>query len=282
MNHKSLLTQFERQLRVEERSSATVAKYMHDARDFLEYIGKEDLDKEQVIHYKEQLLKRYKVSSVNFMLAAVNCFLRFSGHPDCVVKLYKMQREAFREEDRELSKEEYRRLLCAAQNGKKQRLFLLLQTITSTGIRVSELRFITVESLALRRARVSLKGKSRLVILPHRLCRELSDYARKQGIQAGSIFVTHTRKPLDRSNILHERKALAKKARVKAEKIFPHNLRHFFALTYYKVEHNVCHLADLLGHANINTTRIYTLTSCKEQEQQINNLGLLMFSDLVL
>lgn len=276
MVHKRLLEQFERQLRVEEKSSSTIEKYMHDIRDFLDFLGEEDLDKERVITYKEQLLGQYKISSANSMLAAVNCYLRYVKRPDCVVKLYKLQREAFREENRELSKEEYLRLLYAAQNDKKQRLFFLLQTIASTGIRVSELRFITVESLACRRARVSLKGKSRQVILPGRLCRELLGYAKGKGIKSGSVFVTRTGKPLDRSNILHEMKALAKKARVEVEKIFPHNLRHLFALTYYMAEKNVCHLADLLGHSNINTTRIYTLASCEEQEQQINNLGLLL------
>ncbi len=271
-----LLEQFEKQLRVEEKSNATILKYAHDVRNFLQNIKEEPLHKEQVIAYKENLRKHYKITSTNSMLAAINSFLRFIGRPDCVVKLYKMQRETFREENKELSREEYIRLLNAAKNMGKQRLFLLLQTIASTGIRVSELRFITVESLSLRRARVSLKGKTRLVILPRRLCRELADYAKGRQIQTGSVFITRTGNPLDRSNILHEMKALSKKAEVREEKIFPHNLRHLFALTYYMAERNICHLADLLGHANINTTRIYTLASCEEQEQQINNLGLLM------
>ena len=168
------------------------------------------------------------------------------------------------------------RLLKVAKKRKRPRLFYLLQTIASTGIRVSELKFITIEALVLRRAQVSLKGKTRVVILPQRLCRELYDYARDNGIKTGSVFVTRTGKPLDRSNILHEMKSLSKEAKVEEEKLFLHNLRHLFALTYYMSEHNICHLADLLGHANINTTRIYTLASCEEQEQQINNLGLLM------
>lgn len=277
MNGQMLLEQFGIQLRAEEKSTATILKYRHDVGDFLKYIeGEKELQKEQVIHYKEHLSEHYKITSVNSMLAAVNSFLRFIGRPDCVVKLYKIQREAFRSEYRELSKEEYMRLLNAAKMMGKRRLFFLLQTIASTGIRVSELPFITVESLSLRRARVSLKGKTRFVILPKRLCRELMSYAKGMGITSGSIFITRTGKPLDRSNILHEMKTLSKKADVNEEKIFPHNLRHLFALTYYMSERNVCHLADLLGHANINTTRIYTLASCEEQEQQINNLGLLM------
>ena len=199
-----LLEQFEKQLRVEEKSNATILKYAHDVRNFLQNIKEEPLHKEQVIAYKESLRKHYKITSTNSMLAAINSFLRFIGRPDCVVKLYKMQRETFREENKELSREEYIRLLNAAKNMGKQRLFLLLQTIASTGIRVSELRFITVESLSLRRARVSLKGKTRLVILPRRLCRELADYAKGRQIQTGSVFITRTGNPLDRSNILHE------------------------------------------------------------------------------
>lgn len=277
MKKQDLIERFKKQLRVAEKSNATILKYAHDVGDFLKYIGEtENLQKEQVISYKECLLKRYKVTSANSMLAAINSFLRFLGRPDCVVKLYKMQRESFRESHRELTKEEYIRLLNTAKTRKNQRLFLLLQTIASTGIRVSELRFITVEALSLNRARVSLKGKTRLVILPKKLCLELFAYAKENGIKTGSIFVTRTGKPLDRSNILHEMKNLSKKAEVDKEKIFPHNLRHLFAFTYYMVERNICHLADLLGHANINTTRIYTLASCEEQEQQINNLGLLM------
>lgn len=270
------IEEFRKQLKIEEKSNATVLKYTHDVSDFLHYVGEKQIKKELVIAYKEYLLKQYKITSANSMLAAVNCFLRFTGYSDCVVKLYKIQRETFREKNKELSKEEYLRLLKVAKNRKRQRLFFWLQTIASTGIRVSELPFITVEALALRRAQVSLKGKTRVVLLPQRLCRELYDYARKNGIQSGSVFVTRSGKPLDRSNILHEMKSLSKEAKVEEEKLFPHNLRHLFALTYYMSERNVCHLADLLGHANINTTRIYTLASCEEQEHQINNLGLLM------
>lgn len=267
---------FGKQLQIEEKSRATISKYTHDVENFLNYMGENDLKKELVIAYKERLLKQYKITSANSMLAAVNSFLRFVGYADCVVKLYKIQRETFRERNKELSKEEYMRLLKVAKKRKRPRLFYLLQTIASTGIRVSELKFITIEALVLRRAQVSLKGKTRVVILPQRLCRELYDYARDNGIKTGSVFVTRTGKPLDRSNILHEMKSLSKEAKVEEEKLFLHNLRHLFALTYYMSEHNICHLADLLGHANINTTRIYTLASCEEQEQQINNLGLLM------
>lgn len=270
------LERFEKQLTAEEKSTATVSKYVRDAREFLYYIGSDtDISKEQVIAYKQHLAERYKLSSANSMLAAVNSYLRFTGCAHCVVKTYKMQRETFRERDRELSLEEYKSLLEAARKKGKRRLFFLMQTIAATGIRVSELPFITVESLRIRRARVSLKGKSRFVILPKQLCRELQQYAKERHIPSGSIFVTRTGKPLDRSNILHEMKALAKDAKVKEEKIFPHNLRRLFAVTYYHAEHDLCRLADLLGHSNINTTRMYTMVSCEEQERQIDNLGLL-------
>ena len=250
------LERFERQLRAEEKSQATVAKYIRDTKAFLRYIGDAKLiTKERVIAYKQYLSINYKVSSANSMLAAVNSFLRFIGYTDCVVKSFKMQREVFRERNRELSKEEYQRLLDVARGKGKLRLFYLMQTIAATGIRVSELPFITVESLYVRRARVLLKGKSRMVILPRKLCRN--------------------GRPLDRSNILHEMKALSQEAKVSKEKIFPHNLRHLFAVTYYNTAQDLCRLADLLGHSNINTTRIYTKVSCEEQEKQIDSLGLL-------
>ncbi len=270
------LERFERQLRAEEKSQATVAKYIRDAEAFLRYIGDTDvITKEQVIAYKQYLSVNYKVTSANSMLAAVNSFLRFMGYANCVVKSFKVQREVFRERGRELSRAEYQRLLDAAKGQGKLRLFYLMQTIAATGIRVSELPFITVESLRTRRARVSLKGKSRMVILPEKLCQELLQYAEERKIIKGSIFVTRTGRPLDRSNILHEMKALSKEAKVDKEKIFPHNLRHLFAITYYNTAQDLCRLADLLGHSNINTTRIYTKVSCEEQERQIDSLGLL-------
>lgn len=270
---KTQLEKFERQLRAEEKSNATVAKYLHDTKVFLHYIGKHTgIRKEEVIAYKQYLAEQYKVTSANSMLAAVNAYLRFAGYADCVVKTFKVQRETFRDRDRELNLEEYHRLLDAAQKLGKIRLFFLIQTIAATGIRVSELPFITVESLYIRRARVSLKGKTRLVILPEQLCRELQKYARSRQITTGSIFITRTGRPLDRSNILHEMKALSKEAKVSKEKIFPHNLRHLFAVTYYQTEQDLCRLADLLGHSNINTTRMYTMISCEEQERQIDSL----------
>lgn len=273
---QTLLDLFERRLKEDEKSEATIRKYIHDVRCFMNYTKGDNLfAKALVIAYKQYLSEHYKTSSANSMLAAVNSFLRIAGHPDCTVKAFKIQRTAFRKKDQELSREEYLRLLDAAEKKGKRRLFLLMKTIATTGIRISELPFITVEALEERRAQVSLKGKTRTVILPERLCRELTYYVKDMRIRTGSIFITRSGRPLNRSNVLHEMKALYKEARVPRDKIFPHNFRHLFAVTYYNVERDICHLADLLGHSNINTTRIYTQISCEEQEQQLERLGLL-------
>ena len=270
-----MITWFKEELTKEERSLATIQKYVHDLNVFLLFLcGKEVFTKKTVIEYKQQLQEKYAVTSVNSMLAALNRFFRMAGWEDCIVKSLKVQREAFR--DRELTKEEYYRLLRAAKNRGNRRLYLVMQTICSTGIRVSELPFITAESLRTRRAVVSLKGKTRTVILPAELCRELKLYVKEKDIQRGSIFITRNGIPLDRSNILHDMKALCEEAEVDPGKVFPHNLRHLFAVTYYQAEKDLSHLADLLGHTSVNTTRIYTLVNSREQEKQIDRLGLVI------
>lgn len=270
MNH------FKNQLIQAEKSHATIEKYLRDLGAFVSYVGDEAIDKTMVVSYKEMLLEQYATSSVNSMLAAVNCFLREMGWYDCVVKTVKVQHQAFRSKERELTKEEYYRLLKAARKRNDQRLYLLMQTICATGIRVSELRFITVESLKTGRAKVSLKGKTRQVLMPKELIRELKLYCRVRKIQHGSIFVTRNGKPMDRSNILHAMKELCHDARVSRDKVFPHNLRHLFACLYYKVSKDLSRLADLLGHSNVNTTRIYTCVSGTEQQRQIDRLGLVI------
>ena len=208
------------------------------------------------------------------MLAAVNVFLRSLEWYDCIVKSLKIQKEAFREKERDLTKEEYYRLLSAAENKGDLRLSLIMQTICATGIRISELRFITVEAVKIGYARVYSKGKQRTVLLPEVLCRKLKSYRRERNLKKGSLFVTRNGRPMDRSNIYHAMRALCQDARVMGKKIFPHNLRHLFALTYYKVKKDISHLADLLGHSNINTTRIYTMVSGEEQARQLEFLGL--------
>lgn len=273
---KDVMEIFERELRADEKSEATIVKYLRDVRRFMNYVGEEPLTKERVIAYKRSLCAHYRISSVNSMLAAVNSFLRIMERSDCVVKTLKIQRETFRKGERELLREEYLRLLGVAGKRRDKRLYLLMQTIGATGIRISELPFITVEALRIRRTYVSLKGKTRVVLLPGELCKELQSYVNEKQIQTGSIFVTRSGRPMDRSNILHEMKSLCEEAGVSKCKVFPHNLRHLFAVTYYQAERDICRLADLLGHSNINTTRIYTLVSCEEQEEQLDRLGLLI------
>lgn len=277
INQTEMLLKFKKNMKTGEKSRATIEKYLRDTKQFLEELGEgSEITKDRVIAYKQSLAERYAVTSANSKLAAVNCFLRMAGCEGCIVKSFKVQKNVFRRKERELTKEEYIRLVKTAQRRGKRQLGMLIQTICATGIRISELPYVTVEALYTRRAVVSLKGKTRIVLLPAELCRELTAYVRAENIRSGSIFVTRNGKPLDRSNIFHSMKKLCEDAEVDRDKVFPHNLRHLFAVTYYKAEKDVCHLADILGHSSINTTRIYTIISCEEQEQQINGLGLLI------
>lgn len=273
---EALMIQFRNRLAEDERSKATIQKYMRDLEAFRRFIGKSQITKEQVISYKRYLQERYRPASVNSMLAAVNRFLKEMGWYDCVVKALKLQHAAFRSRERELTKQEYYRLLRAAREQNDERLCLLMETICATGIRVSELRFITVEAVQKSRAVVSLKGKTRTVLLPGELCRELRTYIRKKRIRSGSIFITRSGRPMERNNILHSMKRLCESAKVERSKVFPHNLRHLFACLYYKAQKDLSRLADILGHSNINTTRIYTRVSGEEQLRQIEGLGLIL------
>lgn len=274
---QEMLGRFREALLEEEKSDATIEKYMRDIQKFYAYTGEpKRVNKEVVIQYKRELLDNYAVTSVNSMLAALNRFFKYMNWYDCMIKAYRVQKESFRSRERELTKEEYYRLLRLAKERGKMRLYYLMETICSTGIRISELRFITVQAIHKGEAKVSLKGKLRTVLLPTKLCRELKKYIKKKGIINGSIFVTRTGMPVDRSNVLHEMKALCEEAGVDQKKVFPHNLRHLFACTYYQLKKDITHLADLLGHSSINTTRIYTQISGKEQVRQINQLGLII------
>lgn len=271
-----VLRQFADALYRNERSEATVRKYMRDVRAFQNYAGASQITKELVIRYKNRLLENYAPASVNSMLAAVNSFLKHLGWYDCIVKTVKIQRQAFRNQNRELSKAEYLRLLEAARGRKDMRLYYLMETLCSTGIRVSELRFITVEAVNRGSAVVSLKGKTRNVLLPSAICRELRRYAKESGIRQGSIFVSRNGNPMDRSNILHAMKDLCAEAGVDRKKVFPHNLRHLFACLYYSASKDITRLADILGHSSIDTTRIYTCVSGAVQKRQIERLGLII------
>lgn len=267
---------FKNQLIQDEKSTSTVEKYIRDVSAFAVFAEGQAVTKALAIRYKQHLLETYAPASVNSMLAAINRFFRAAGWHECAVKAVRIQRQAFRSRERELTKGEYFRLLEAARKKNDRRLFLLMQTICATGIRISELRFITAEAVRHGRATVSLKGKTRQVLLPTALCRELRRFCGERGIRSGSIFITKHGNPMDRSNILHEMKALCEAARVDRHKVFPHNLRHLFACLYYEASKDLSHLADLLGHSSINTTRIYTTVSGDRQQRQIERLGLVI------
>ena len=268
---------YERELHIQERAAATIAKYKHDVQYFFDWLkgsGAEAITKDIVIAYKAALVERYAPESVNSMLAAVNGFLAFMGWHECRVKALKIQPNAYTDSDRELTREEYDRLVRAAKAKKDSRLAHLLQTICATGIRVSELPYITVEAVAKGRATVCNKGKTRVVFLTRLLCCRLKEYCKASRIRSGSVFVTSSGKPLNRSNIWAMMKALCTLAGVSARKVFPHNLRHLFARCFYKQEHDLDHLAAILGHSNINTTRVYTKTTGEEHRVQVERLAL--------
>lgn len=266
---------YHRSLTQEEKSAATLEKYLRDIHAFFVFIGSAPLSKELVMDYKQQLIeKRYAVRSINSMLSSVNRFLSFLGCPEYRVKAIRQQREVYCTEEKELSKSEYLRLLDAAK--KKPQLRLVMETICGTGIRVSELRYFSVEAVKQGEVIVNCKAKSRRILLPKKLQRLLLDYARKKGIRSGAIFVTRSGKPLNRSNIWTEMKRLCQAAYVKTSKVFPHNLRKLFARTFYGLEKDIAKLADILGHSSIDTTRIYIISTGTEHRRKIERLGLVV------
>lgn len=267
------ITQFIHYLTQEEKSPATITKYTREVQRFLRWLSDRPLDKDMVMAYKKVLTQSYTPAGVNGQLTAINIFLKSIGHHECCVKLLKIQRHMFCQEERELTLEEYQRLLAAAGD---RRISLVIQTICGTGIRVSELRHITVQAVQAGRAVVSCKSKTRVIFISSQLQVRLNAYAQKQGITHGPIFVTRSGKPLDRSNIWRSMKTLCAKADVKWEKVYPHTLRHLFARTYYTMEKDIVRLADLLGHSSVNTTRIYTLSSGQEHRRQLEQMHLVL------
>ncbi len=259
----------------EEKAAATVEKYLRDVTVFAAWVGERALEKGAVVEYKATLCETHAPASVNAALSSLNRFFAFCGWYDLRVKALKIQRQIFASSDKELTKAEYGRLLTAAKCKKNERLYLLMQTICSTGIRVSELRFITVEAVARGIAEISCKGKRRQVFLPKELRKMLGRYIREQNRKSGAVFVTKNGNPLDRSNIWSDMKKLCKTANVSEKKVFPHNLRHLFARTFYSLQKDVVRLADLLGHSSVNTTRIYTMETGTVHRRQIEKLGLL-------
>lgn len=267
---------FEVYLRENEKSGATLEKYMRDIRRFAVFVRGGAVDKAAVMEYKAELAKTYALTSANSMLAALNAFFRYAGWFDCCVKQFKIQREAFCAEEKELTRAEYAALVRAAEAKNNERLSLLIQTVCGTGIRVSELCYITAEAVKRGEATVSCKGKTRRIFIVAALRKKLLRYAREQGITGGMIFVTKSGRPMNRTNIWAEMKRLCGSAGVSPKKVFPHNLRHLFARTFYGMEKDIVKLADILGHSNVNTTRIYTVTSGSEHRRKLEKMKLIL------
>ena len=263
-------------LKEQERSSATIQKYTHDLYSLLKFLQGRTLSKSILIDWKQELIGEYAPASVNTKLAAINGYLQFKGWHELMLKPLKIQKPLFLEEEKELTKEEYVRLVRAAQRKENERLALVIQTICATGIRVSELKFITVEAVQRGRTEISNKGKLRIVFLPEQLRKVLKKYSRKQKKTAGAVFTTRTGKPLDRSNIWRDMKKLCADAQISEKKVFPHNLRHLFARTFYSIEKDLSRLADILGHTNLTTTRIYTAESGAIHARQMERLKLIV------
>ncbi len=270
-----LITEFEMYLYEEERSGNTIEKYMRDIRFFREWLQDRNIDKSVVIEYKKELCERYAVKSVNSMLSSINAFFIFMGWYDLKVKTLKIQRRIFADKSKELSKTEYERLLAAAKNKNNERLYYLIQTIANTGLRVSEIKYVTCEAVRQGQAVINCKGKIRQIFLPKKLCQMLKEYIKSRNIKSGAVFVSKNGRPLDRSNIWKMLKDLCKSAGVSKDKVFPHNFRHLFARTFYSLQKDIVRLADILGHSNIETTRIYTMESGTEHIKQLQKLGLL-------
>lgn len=266
-------------LEEEEKSQATRQQYRRDITHFFAYVGEQNLEKELVIRYKEELQGSYQPSSVNTKIAAINGFFSFIGRIELKVKQLKIQRKSYCSKKQELTKREYLRLVRTAREQADHRLGLLIQTICGTGIRVSELKFLTAEAVRTGEAVVQLKGKTRTILISGKLRKLLRQYMRNQKIHSGPIFVTKNGKPMDRSNIWRMMKKLCVGAKVDSGKVFPHNLRHLFARCFYSIEKDIAKLADILGHSNINTTRIYILSTGGEHRRQLDAMELVVDSE---
>ena len=273
---QEIIFDFKEHLILEERSEATVEKYIRDVRSFSAFARGAEVTKEVVIEYKKHLQEKYAVRSVNSMLASINGLFAFLGWQDLKVKSIKLQQQIYCPEEKELTKAEYTRLIRTAKQKGNERLNLVIQTICGTGIRVSELQFITVEAVEKGEAVVSLKGKTRTVFIVKELQKKLLRYIAEQGIKSGMIFITRTGKPLSRTNIWREMKALCEQADVNPNKVFPHNLRHLFARVFYGIEKDIAKLADILGHRSINTTRIYIISTGTEHRRRMENMRLVI------
>ena len=274
--NRGLMEQYAVFLQEQEKSAATIQKYMHDLALLQKFLARETFEKADLIAWKAEIVSKYAAASVNTMVAALNGFLEFCDWSDWKIKPLKIQRSLFCDSEKELNRNEYMKLVRAAELEGNERLSLVIQTICATGIRVSELQYVTAEAIAAGRALITNKGKRRTVFLPNKLCLVLRKYLKQQNRTTGPVFVTRSGKPLDRSNIWRDMKRLCETADVYTDKVFPHNLRHLFARTYYAMENDLSRLADILGHSNINTTRIYTVESGYVHAKQMDHMGLLL------
>ena len=268
------ITDYKRHLMEREKSAATVEKYTRDVNVFLSWLGERGLDKGVTLEYKARLTETYAPRSANSVISSLNSYFDYLGRAELKIQTIKIQRQIFTRKDKELTRAEYDRLLRAAEK-RSERLYYVMQTIFVTGIRVSELRHITVEAISAGQAEIRCKGKLRVIILTKDLCKMLRAYAKSHGIKHGAIFVTRTGKPLERTNIWSEMKKLCKIARVAESKVFPHNLRHLFARSFYAIKKDIVRLADILGHSSINTTRIYTMESGDSHRRLLERMNLL-------
>lgn len=271
-----IIEDFRKNLELQEKSTSTIEKYTRDVKAFSAYTENAAITKEKVIAYKKYLRNNYAVRSVNSMLASINSLFSFLGWHDLRVKSLKLQQQVFCPEEKELTKAEYARLCKTAERKHNERLNLILQTICGTGIRVSELQFITVEAVKNGEAIVNCKAKTRAVFIVKELKQKLLRYAAEQNIKSGMIFVTRTGKPISRTNIWREMKDLCEEANVNPKKVFPHNLRHLFARVFYGIEKDIAKLADILGHSSINTTRIYIISTGTEHRKKMENMRLIL------
>ncbi len=273
-----LVEKFREYLYEEEKSNATVSKYICDIKKLKEYANGRELDKRLVVSYKEHLQNKgcYKSGSINSFLVAANCFFQFMGWNDLKIKTIKVQKKAFMPNNMDLSKAEYKKLVAAAEKSGKVQLAMLIQTLCAIGLRVSELAFITVKSVNEGVVTVYCKGKERQILIPKALQIKLLYYIHKNGTKYGLVFCTRSGKAINRSNIWREMKSLCQEAGVEEEKVFPHNLRHLFAKTFYSTCKDISKLADILGHSNIETTRIYIMTTSREYQKHMDDMGLVV------
>lgn len=275
----AMLDEFRQHLRKQEKSRGTIEKYVRDVGRFSEWIvvhcADSELSSETVVRWREYLqISGYAAITINSMLGGVNSFLRFLGCEDCRAKYLRIQHRMFRREGRQLSKAEYNILRQKAEDSGKNRLAMLMETICATGIRIGEVRYITIEAVKCGRTEITLKGKIRTILIPRRLARKLLRYAQIEKIDSGEIFVTRNGSSLSRKQVWAEMKQLCEQAGIAASKVFPHNLRHLFATTFYGLYQDIVRLADVLGHSSLETTRIYLLTTEKEHMRQLDGMGL--------